>query len=220
MGVAAAVARSLVVVTGLGLWFWTQGLIGKRRPPRGTIDDGLHALTAPLNAWLQANRPWADIMLIVTSGLIDAFGIYLIVATVAGPTLRPFLGLFLLFALRQACQAIVSLPAPRGMIWHRPPVPSLLVTYGVATDLFFSGHTAIAVYGACELARLGLPALTFAAVAVATLEACTVIVLRAHYTMDVFAAVFAALVAAGVAPALAAPCDAWLARTVALVTGS
>ena len=44
------------------------------------------------------------------------------------------------------------------MIWRNPGFPSLLVTYGTASDLFFSGHTAIAVYGALELAHWGGPA--------------------------------------------------------------
>src|SRR3989442_6441970 len=45
------------------------------------------------------------------------------------------------------------------MIWRRPGFPSLLVTYGTAGDLFFSGHTAIAVYGGVELVRLRGPPL-------------------------------------------------------------
>ena len=40
------------------------------------------------------------------------------------------------------------------MIWHDPGFPSFLVTYHVANDFFFSGHTAIAVFGAIELSRM------------------------------------------------------------------
>jgi len=36
------------------------------------------------------------------------------------------------------------------MIWRHPGIPSLLVTYDVATDFFFSGHTAIAVLASIE----------------------------------------------------------------------
>ena len=67
------------------------------------------------------------------------------------------------------------------------------MTYGTANDLFFSGHTAIAVYGAATLAghwgqwglELGL--------AVAFFEAVSVLILRAHYTMDVFTGIICAL---------------------------
>src|SRR3974377_2570935 len=40
-----------------------------------------------------------------------------------------------------------------------PGFPSLLVTYGVANNYFFSGHTGIAVLGAAELVRPGRPSL-------------------------------------------------------------
>jgi len=95
--------------------------------------------------------------------------------------------------LRQIMQAICALPTPPNMVWHNPGFPSLLVTYSVANDYFFSGHTAIAVFGARELARFGRRWLTGVAIGVVLLEVATVLVLRAHYTMDVFAGIVAAL---------------------------
>jgi membrane-associated phospholipid phosphatase len=79
------------------------------------------------------------------------------------------------------------------MIWHYPGFPSLLVTYRVANDFFFSGHTAIAVFGAVELSRLRRNWLTTVALLVVLFEVATVLVLRAHYTMDVFTGIVAAL---------------------------
>ena len=52
------------------------------------------------------------------------------------------------------------MPAPPGIIWRHPGFPSLFVTYAVGNDFFFSGHTALAVFGAIQLASLGIPALT------------------------------------------------------------
>jgi hypothetical protein len=37
------------------------------------------------------------------------------------------------------------------MIWRYPGFPSLLVPYVTSSDLFFFGHTAIAIYGFLEL---------------------------------------------------------------------
>src|SRR5262249_61953755 len=91
----------------------------------------------------------------------------LIATAILGPTVRPFLGMLILFALRQLCQGLCALPPPPGMIWSYPGVPSLLVTYGTANDLFFSGHTAIAVYGAIELVLCGGPGLAVAGALVA-----------------------------------------------------
>ena len=110
-----------------------------------------------------------------------------------GVSFRPYIGLAMLFTLRQICQLLCPLPAPAGMVWRYPGVPAVLVTYGTANDLFFSGHTAIAVYRAATLAgdwgawglALGL--------LVAVFEAATVLVLRAHYTMDVFTGIVCAL---------------------------
>jgi hypothetical protein len=43
-------------------------------------------------------------------------------------------------------------------------------------------------------------------------EAATVLILRAHYTMDVFTGAVTALLVAQLAAHLAPRCDAWLAR--------
>ncbi len=150
-------------------------------------------------------------MLIATSAVIDLLGLFLVGLAIFGPSIRPLLGLVLLFALRQLCQGLCALPAPERMIWRKPGFPSLLVTYGTASDLFFSGHTAIAVYGALELAHWGGPAWAFVGLTIAIVEAAAVIVLRAHYTMDVFAGAVTALWIWTAAGTLAPTADRWLA---------
>ena len=145
--------RLLVAGIVLALWFWTQSLIGARTAPGSGIGDALHNLTAGLNSYFAGNSGAANALLIVSSALIDALGLFLIGRWLFGGSVRPFLGLFLLMTLRQLMQAICALPPPPNMIWHYPGFPSLLVTYHVANDFFFSGHTAIAVFGALELSR-------------------------------------------------------------------
>ena len=203
-----------LIGAGLAAWFWTQRLIGQRAWPAGGIGDGVHQLTAPLNQYLREHPRAADVLLVTTSAIIDALGLFILARSIFGPSFRPFLGLLILYALRQMCQGLCALPPPDGMIWRRPGVPSLLVTYGTATDLFFSGHTAIAVFGSVELRRMGGTILPALGVAVAVIEATTVLVLRAHYTMDVFAAIVAALWAVSVADALAPGVDRTLAGLV------
>jgi hypothetical protein len=110
-----------------------------------------------------------------------------------GAELRPFVSLVAVLLLRQALQALVALPEPPNMIWRGPGFPSLFVTYGVANDYYFSGHTAIATLGGLELQRGRRPWLRVLGIAVVLFEAGTVIVLRAHYTMDVFTGLLAAL---------------------------
>src|SRR2546422_11689218 len=190
--------RSLLLrlmVTGivLALWFWSQSLIGSRTAPASGIGDAVHNWTAGLNSYFSQNPGAANALLIVSSALIDALGLFLLARWLFGATVRPFLGLLLLMALRQVMQAICALPPPPNLIWHYPGVPSFLVTYHVANDFFFSGHTAIAVFGAIELSRFHRKWLTSTAILIVLFEIATVVILRAHYTMDVFTGILAAL---------------------------
>jgi hypothetical protein len=204
------VLRAGLVAVGLSLWFLTQALLRYRPDGSGVLGDGLHTLTARINGFLLAHPRWADALLIVSSLGIDVLGCFLLGYSIFGPSVRPFAGLMVLYFLRQVCQALCALPPPQGMIWRVPGVPSLLVTYGTANDLFFSGHTALAVYGSIELARWGGPEWAVVGVLLALFEMAAVLVLRAHYTMDVFAGAVTAFAASVVANWIAPACDQWL----------
>ncbi|HEX4590532.1 MAG TPA: phosphatase PAP2-related protein [Gemmataceae bacterium] len=212
--------RIALVILGLGIWHLTQSLIKNRPSGTGVIGDGIHAFTARAFAFFTSHPAWADRLLIVSTLAIDALGTFVLVESIVGPSIRPFLGLILLFGLRQVCQALTALPPPEGMIWRSPGVPSLLVTYGVSNDLFFSGHTALAVYGAIELGRWGGPIWATIGAAVALFETAVVLVLRAHYTMDVFTGAVTAFAAAVVADRLAPGCDAALVKLGTLLFGT
>jgi hypothetical protein len=217
--------RVVLIIIGLAIWHWTQRLIGKlpnvpaeeveKASDLLTSHDGLLRLTAPANRFLNDNPPWANGLLIVSSLFIDLLGLFVLLESIIGPSFRPFLGLILLFGLRQICQSLTTLPPPRGIIWRYPGFPSLLVTYDVGNDLFFSGHTALAVYGALELAGLGSLWWTVLALVVVLFETTAVILLRAHYTMDVFAGLVTALLIALIAGQIGPSCDRALARVFA-----
>lgn len=183
------------MVTGvvLAIWFWTQSLLGARTVPSTGVGDALHHLTARLNSYFAENPAAANALLIGGSAVIDALGLFLLGSWLFGGSIRPFLGLAMLMLLRQLVEALCSLPVPPGMIWHDPGFPSVLVTYHVANDFFFSGHTAIAVFGALELSRFRRTWLTALAIVLVLFEIATVLILRAHYTMDVVTGIFAAL---------------------------
>jgi hypothetical protein len=194
---ALAVAiRLSVTAAALLLWFWTQSLIGSRSVPAAMIGDRLQTVTAPLNLYMQSHSTAANALLIVSSGMIDLLGIFLLAKWIFGASIRPFLGLVLVLGLRQITQALVALPTPPNAIWHYPGFPSLLVTYSVANDYFFSGHTAIAVLAVTEMARARRWWLTGLGVMLAAFEIATVLTLRVHYTMDVFTGIVTGLYAA------------------------
>jgi hypothetical protein len=145
---------------------------------------------------------------------VDLLGIFLLGSWLFGGTTRPFIGLVLLMTLRQIAQSLSSLNPPPNMIWHDPGFPTLLVTYHVANDFYFSGHTAIAVLGAIEISRLRRPWLTALAVLVVVFEVFAVLVLRAHYTLDVFTGLISAFWVARFSERLAPRLDALSLRTV------
>ncbi len=147
--------RVALVVIGIIAWFATQALLGKRVPKVAhevPLTDGIHVLTARFHHRYATNVAAGNRLLIASSIVIDLLGYYLLGSAIFGESIRPYVGLVMVFVLRQICQMLCPLPAPSGMVWRYPGVPAILVTYGTANDLFFSGHTAIAVYGAATLA--------------------------------------------------------------------
>ena len=202
--------RAGIVAGALVVWFWTQSLIGRKSAAKGGIGDVVHDLTARWHSHLEANPRAANTTLITSSFFIDLFGLSLIAAAIFGRTFAPFLGVLILFALRQVCQSLCTLPPPPGIIWRNPGFPTLLVTYDVGNDFFFSGHTALAVLGAIEAAHLAPPWVAVVAACIAVGEMLVVLVLRAHYTLDVVAGVLAAFLAADVAQRLSPTLDVWL----------
>lgn len=204
-----------LVLVAVALWLISQKLLGQKKLPSDQpIGDLVHRWTAGGYEYLQQHPRLANALLIASSLIVDLMGIFLIYQTLMGPTLRPLLGLVLLFGLRQINQAITTLPTPQGMIWHNPGVPSLFVTYDVSNDLFFSGHTALAVFGALELAQLGGLLWISLAVLIVVFEVMVVLLLRAHWTMDVFAGAITALWISQVVLLWAPSVDLWFTKLV------
>jgi membrane-associated phospholipid phosphatase len=202
--------RAGVVAGALVAWFWTQSLIARKSAAKDGIGDVVHDLTAGWNRYFSTHDRAANAALIISSSFIDLFGLSLIGVAIFGFTFAPFLAILILFALRQLCQSLCTLPPPPGMIWRNPEFPALLVTYSVGNDFFFSGHTAVAVLGAIEAAHYGPAWFGAVAAAIALGEMLMVLVLRAHYTMDVVAGALAAFLAAEAAGKLSPAVDAWL----------
>ena len=208
--------RLAAIILGLLLWQLTQSMIGQRAEVQSATENAIvdqaHVLTAAWNRALNENKTTANWLLIISTGLIDLVGIWLLVLSIGGKTIRPFVALFILFTARQISQYFCALPLPEGIIWRDPGVPSLLITYGVANDFFFSGHTGIAVLGALEFARRYGRIGIMAGMLLCVFEVITVLVLRAHYTMDVIAGAAIAILAALAASRLADSCDRSLNR--------
>ena len=201
-GIRQFVFRVTITAAALALWFWTQSLISARSFPGSGITDWTHSATSSANNYLYWHPAAANALLILSSAMIDLTGIFLLSRWMFQGEARPFISLVIVLGLRQMMQFCVSLPAPPQQIWHDPGFPSLLVTYHVANDYFFSGHTAIAVVGAIEFYRITKPWGALLGVILVVFEIATVLVLRAHYAMDIFTGVVTGLYASRVTDGL------------------
>lgn len=197
-----ALIRLAVVGVFLVLWFASQRAISRRGFPAEGIHDKVHEWTARLHGRLLNDRNLSRLMLISSSLGIDMVMLWLCYDSIFGASFEPMIGLFILFSLRQLSQYLSALPAPQGMIWFHPGVPSIFVTYGVSNDLFFSGHTALAVFGGLHLLGYANPLIQAFALFIILYEISVVLVLRAHWTMDVFTGIITALWASSVAAAM------------------
>ncbi len=180
MNITTILLRLGIVVIALAAWHWTKMLIARKTTPRHGLGDLVHDLTARWHGWLSQHDRAANRLLIISSFFIDVLALAVIALAVFGGSFAPFIALLILFGLRQLSQAICTLPPPPGMIWRHPGCPSLLVTYEVGNDFFFSGHTALAVLGALEIAQIGPMWLGIGVAVIACGEMATVLVLRAH----------------------------------------
>jgi hypothetical protein len=202
--------KVLVIAGALVIWFWSQRLIARKPDAACAIGDTVHRATGRWHQYFIEHEKVADRVLAISSFFIDLMGLSMIALSVFGHTFAPFLAILIVFSLRQVCQLCCTLPPPPGMIWRDPGVPSALVTYAVGNDFFFSGHTALAVLGAFEICQVAPWWLGAVAVLIALGEVGIVLVLRAHYTLDVITGVLAAWFAVDLAARYAPSLDALL----------
>ncbi len=202
--------RLLVIAVALIVWFQTQKLIAARAGSGKRIGDGVHWLTRRLHHYFATHERAADRALIGSSFCIDVLGLSLIALSVFASSFAPFIAMMIVFTMRQISQMCCTLPAPPRMIWRDPGFPTALVTYKVGNDFFFSGHTALAVLGAIEICRIAPWWLGAIAILIAIGEALIVLILRAHYTMDVITGALAAWLAADLAESMVSHADHWL----------
>src|ERR1044071_7535137 len=96
--------RAGVVAGALAVWFWTQSLIARQSAAQRGLGGAIHELAA-------------NAALITSSIFIGLFGLCPSGAAIFGRTFAPFLGILIVFGLRQICQGLCTLPPPPGIIW-------------------------------------------------------------------------------------------------------
>ncbi len=200
------------ILAGIVLFFSVQELIAEKFVLICGIFDFFQDLFLPLNQMISAHPHWGDAILIIMNTILDSLTVFLLMMTIIRRDIRPFLGVILFFTLRQCIQLLVSLPLPPHIIWHYPGFPSLLQTYSISNDLYFSGHTGISLLAALEMLRFRNRSLAILGISLFIFEVLAVIILQVHYTMDVYTAIITVFCIAAVSNRIAPHINDWLAR--------
>lgn len=74
---------------------------------------------------------------------------------------------------------------PDGYLWEYPGIPSVTVSYLKTNDFFFSGHVGFPIIIGMECHKLNKKYLMVFCLFTSLFEACTMIVTRGHYIIDI-----------------------------------
>jgi hypothetical protein len=203
-----------ILLIGFIIYNIGESWIGDKPPSSCGIIDQLHQWTLSLNAYITQSMPLQDALLIVLNAIVDSSVIFVFLLTLIRQNIRPFLTLGLFFVLRQSLQLLVSLPIPAHTIWHYPGFPSLLATYNIGNDFYFSGHTGISLIAALELMNFHKHWLTICAFTIFGCILITLIVMEIHYTMDIYTAILTVFCLTKLSQYIAPPINRWLRQLV------
>jgi len=156
------------------------------------IEDSGHDLTGELNDYFGNHETARHILEIVASFCMDMTFIMLIVLFLAKLyTMRPLIALIILFFVRALIQRMFQMRQPDGHYWDYPGFPSLTVPYVAdRNDFFYSGHVGTAVVVALQYRQEKFYKISYVIGFVAVFEGFILIVLRAHYTVDIVVGAF------------------------------
>lgn len=180
--------RLCILLLALFVWHFTQTLLTTDTVAEHKIIDRIHDsnIFRAINDFMDEHQDFTRYNFILTSLLIDVNVVYICLKYLFGGNGRSMFIFFIGLIFRQLCQFINRLPTPDNMIWLHPGVPSMLVTYYVINDFFFSGHTYVAICAGLEIiAGKKYWTKLYGAFFIAY-EILFVLVTKSHYAMDVY----------------------------------
>ena len=95
----------------------------------------------------------------------------------------------LFYGFRTFCQTIFLMRYPDGLTWSYPGFPSVVVPYVNSSDFFFSGHLGILTFLLLENRESKDTLMTWVSVVSIAFEFWMMVVLRAHYTIDLISGI-------------------------------
>lgn len=167
----------------------SQTILGSDVVPECGIIDRLHNFVQPINNYLHNNKDITSYGFILSSFLIDINVVNLIVGYLTTNRSKSFVLLCIGFFLRQVSQWLTRLPQPETTVWFYPGFPSIMVTYSVETDFFFSGHTLVSLVTGCDIIDNGGVFGKIYGLFFIIYEISFIILTHSHYYMDIYAAI-------------------------------
>jgi hypothetical protein len=183
--------KILILVLAFYSWHLSQEYLSASDDTNFEIIDRLHDSTffSKINHFLWENPDHTKYHFILSSLLIDVNVMYLVYNYFRTNNLKTMLVLFTGLICRQFCQYINRLPIPANMIWFDPGFPSILVTYGIDNDFFFSGHTFVALTAGFEIFTCKNYLIKSYGIFFVLYEIFLIVSINGHYFMDIYAAV-------------------------------
>ena len=183
--------RMFVLLLALIVWHLTQTFLMSDIIAKQKIIDRSHDFVffKTINDFMKEHTEFTRYNFILTSLLIDINVVYICIKYLMGGNRRSIFIFFVGLILRQICQFTNRLPTPNDMIWFHPGIPSMLVTYYVQNDFFFSGHTYVAFCAGLEIISSKNFWAKFYGILFIVYEIMLIITTNSHYFMDVYGAV-------------------------------
>jgi len=183
-----------------------------------TFKDIGYELTFTFNDLLHQNVWLSEGLQALSSFSIDISILYLLYNHLFGifSSTRAALSFFFFLIFRFVAQISATIPCAPGFMWPRGKllgyeIPTLVVDYHPANDMFFSGHAGTIVVASIEYYKMAFTKLAaFHLLIMFPFVSILVITFRVHRGIDVIAAVYAAIAACSVAEKCSGIVDGFL----------
>ena len=182
-----------MIYISLAILFWrgTQNMLASDVVSSETIVDYVHEhqITAVSFQYLKDHPDVFKYVTIASSLFLDIFAFHAIFDVLYHNNLKVLFIMVTCLFFRQLCQFMNRVTPPKELLWEDPGVPSLIVTYHVLNDMFFSGHTiAVLVLGSNFFKNWGLKG-QICFLLIVLWEIGFVLTTKSHYFMDIYGGV-------------------------------
>ena len=134
----------------------------------------------------------------------------LIIMAISGKSYRLLVALVLLYGSRGIIQDYYSMPHHEEYLFIDPGVLSLTVPYFKSNDYFFSGHVSLPILMGIEFYKSGSKRLSLFCAFTAIYELIMMLLLRGHYSIDLYAALIFSFYFTRMAETLCKPLDKYI----------